>query len=147
MRIIASLLAAALVSCSLPVLAGPGERVFLLGESDAKSSFAWEIPMGQYEALPRWTPRDAGPALSVARAVEVGGAWISRRHPEVKRFEVETVSLMRAGCCAAGQERWFYHLKFQPVVEGQRVVGSRFIAVVLLDGKVVEPRSEKVPFR
>jgi len=102
----------------------------------------WEVPRKQYEALPRWTPADGAPPLAVNKALEIGSTWIKKRHPDVRQFDSSSLSFVRAGCCVSGDERWFYRIDFQPVVSGQRMYGGHFIAVVLMNGTVVEPRSE-----
>jgi hypothetical protein len=116
--------------------------VFLLGQGDMTTMHNWELPRKQYEALPRWSPTDGAPPLAVNKALEIGGTWIKKRHPDVKQFDALSLSFVRAGCCVSGDERWFYRMDFQPVVSGQRMYGGQFIAIVLMNGTVVEPRLE-----
>ena len=116
--------------------------VFLLGQGDMATMHNWEVPRKQYEALPTWSPADGSPPLAVNRALEIGSAWIKSRHPDIKQFDSLSLSFVRAGCCVSGDERWFYRIDFQPVVSGQRMYGGQFIAVVLMNGTVVEPRIE-----
>jgi TonB family protein len=72
--------------------------------------------------------------------------WLTEQNPEVKTFDVASVTLTR-GCCAFAQaERWFYQMYFDPVVAGRRLFGgTSFMAVVLLDGSIVEPRIDAAP--
>ncbi len=116
--------------------------VFLLGQGDMTTMHNWEVPRKQYEALSKWSPADGSPPLAVNKALEIGSAWIKKRHPDVKQFDSSSLSFVRAGCCVSGDERWFYRIDFQPVVSGQRMYGGQFIAVVLMNGTVVEPRPE-----
>lgn len=118
-------------------------QVFLLGEGDMATMHRWDVPRKQYEALPKWAPRSNAVPFSIADAVRTSEEWIKKRHPEVKKFDVSSVSLVRAGCCVPSDERWFYRVEFRPVVAGQRLHGGHFVAVVLLDGSLVEPKAEK----
>lgn len=148
MRLYSFALCGALAAIGMPAPAQSHKDVFLLGEGDASTLHRWEAPRGQYQALPRWTPASGEqPPLPIAKAVELGKVWIRKRYADVKHFEVTSVALMRAGCCVAADERWFYRLQFEPVVGGQRMFGGRFVAVVLLDGTVVDPKAEKTPSR
>jgi protein TonB len=72
--------------------------------------------------------------------------WLTEQNPEVKTFDVASVTLTR-GCCAFAQaERWLYQMYFDPVVAGRRLFGgTNFMAVVLLDGSIVEPRIDPAP--
>lgn len=125
----------------LPVLASAQPRgdVFLLGEGDGKTMNRWAVAKPTWDAQPRWSPV-AAPPLPMGKALELGEAWLRKRHPEVRQFAVASITLKPR---EAGEgERWFYRLEFQPVVGGQRLWGGQFVAVVLFDGTIVEPRAE-----
>jgi hypothetical protein len=139
---------AALALVVLPLLAGaqPRSGVLLLAEGDTQTMQNWEVSHQKWEAQPKWTPASADPPpLSIAKAVELGDVSLRKRHPDVKQFAISSVTLRPQS--SSGRDivdGWFYRLEFQPVVAGRRLWGGQFLAVVLFDGTVIEPRS--VPY-
>ena len=128
---------------SLPLLASaqPRNDVFLLGEGDSKAVYRWAVTKPKWNAQPAWSPA-AAPPLPMGKALEIGEAWLRKQHPDVKQFAVASITLKPREAAEGAGERWFYRLEFQPVVGGQRLWGGHFVAVVLFDGTVVEPRTE-----
>jgi hypothetical protein len=103
----------------------------------------WEITNQRFEAQPKWQPSNATLPLSIPKALELAEAWIKKKNPEVKTFAVSSIALAPMGCCSNSvQDRWYFRVEFNPVVGGQRLYGGQFIAAVLFDGSVVEPRIE-----
>ncbi len=129
---------------SVVVGAQPRTGVLLLAEGDAKTTLNWEVSRQKWEAQPKWTPASAGPPpLEIAKAAALGEAWLRKRHPDVKQFAISSIALRpQASFGSEVADGWFYRLEYQPVVAGQRLWGGRFVAVILFDGSVVEPRSE-----
>jgi hypothetical protein len=137
-------LAATVALLPLLAYAQPRGEVMLLAEGDTKTMQTWEVSRQRWGAQPTWTPSSSGsPPLPIAKAVELGEGWLRKRHADVKQFAVSSVALRPQS--SSGQDivdGWYYRLEFQPVVAGQRLWGGQFVAVVLFDGTVVEPRSE-----
>ena len=105
--------------------------------------YVYEISQDRADTLPRWDARPGSePPLSLGRARQAGEAWLTAQTPEVKTLELTSANLLRAN--SAGL--WHYRLTFDPVLSGRRLPGGRdFTAEVLLDGSIVEPRTESAP--
>lgn len=138
------LLVLAVTLLPLVAFAQPRGDVMLLSEGDTKTMQNWEVSRQKWAAQPKWSPASSGPPpLAIAKAVEIGEAWLRKRHADVKQFFVASVALrLQSSFGPDTSEGWFYRLEFQPIVAGQRLWGGQFVAVVLFDGSVVEPRSE-----
>ena len=130
----------------LPAVVGaqPQRNVFLLGEGRNNVMQNWEVPRDKWQTQPTWTPTSSSPPpLAIAKAVELGEAWLLKRHSDVKKLAVQQITLKsQAESSSGAAEGWFYRIQYQPVVAGQRLWGGEFVAVVLLDGTVVAPRAE-----
>jgi TonB family protein len=110
----------------------------------------FEISPGRAERLPRWDQRIAvEPPLSILDARKAAEAWLKTRAREVSTFDIGALSLLRtfprppqAGACGSSG-CWFYRFTFDPIVGDRRLAGGNdYVAVVLLDGSIVEPRVE-----
>ena len=118
--------------------------VTLFGQGDMDTMYNWAVPSEKLEAQPQWSPSAGPPPLSIAKAVEIAETWIKKQYPEVRQFAIASVALGRANAWSSSTaERWYYRIEFYPIVGGKRLFGGQFIAVVLFDGSVVEPRAEK----
>lgn len=119
-------------------LAGP---ILLTTQADADGTmYRWEISPARANSLAPWDPRTTAPPLSLDDAMRTGEAWLKGQNPEIKAFELSLVSLLHLRT----PDRWYYRLNFDPVVSGRRLIAAgAFVAVVLFDGSVVEPRVEK----
>ena len=137
---------AVLLLALAPAIAGAQHQrsVFLLGEGRDNVMQKWEVARAKWQSQPNWTPTSEAPLpLKIAKAVELGDAWLRKRHPDLKKLVASQVTLKSQGESGPDtREGWFYRIEYQPVVAGKRLWGGEFVAVVLLDGTVVDPRSE-----
>jgi hypothetical protein len=126
------------------VEAQPRGPVFLLGEGRDNVMQNWEVSRQQWSAQPKWTPTSGGPPpLPISRAIELGEAWLRKRHSDINKIAVGSITIRpQAGSSLGIEEGWFYRIEFQPVVAGKKLWGGELVAVVLFDGTVVEPRAE-----
>jgi hypothetical protein len=106
--------------------------------------YNWEVTTQRFEAQPKWLPTNPALPLTIPKAVDAAQTWIKKKNPEVKEFAVSSIAISPIGCCSSkSQDRWYYRIEFNPIVGGQPLFGGHFIAVVLFDGTLVEPRLEK----
>jgi protein TonB len=118
------------------------------GPDSARQVF--EITSDRAARLPRWdqsiTP---DPPLSASDARRAGERWLKVRNPHVKRFELVGLGLLQSfsgtvsAQCGGTTGCWHYHLSFAPIDGERQLPGGPYIAVVLLDGTIVEPRIER----
>jgi TonB family protein len=115
------------------------------------ATYVFEITPDRANRLPRWDQSTTpDPPLSASDARRTGERWLTVRNPHVTRFELVSSTLMRSvsGAVSAGcggtSGCWHYRLSFEPV-DGERPLpgGPDYIAIVLLDGTIVEPRIER----
>jgi TonB family protein len=106
--------------------------------------YTWEILQQRGNAQPTWDPATMPtPPVSIADATKVADAWLKQQAPELKTFVLTSLTLFRMQPYM-WPDRWYYRLEFDPIVAGRRLSGAgNFVAVVLLDGSVVEPRVDK----
>ena len=109
--------------------------------------YFYEISQERANALPQWDQRSMpDPPLSMSQARRAAESWLMSRIPEVKTFEVTTLyfgKVLPGPCSGRIVDCWYYRISFDPVVGGRRLnAASEFTAVVLLDGSIVEPRSD-----
>lgn len=115
----------------------------LFGQGDMETMYRWSVPRNRFVAQSPWTPAAGAPPLAISKAAEIAEAWIKAKNPEIKKFAVASIALTVGRTWGPeSKDRWYYRIEFQPVVGGQRLSGGMFIAVVLFDGTVVEPRRE-----
>ena len=115
----------------------PG-RSFMVGGPDGVD--VYELTDERLAGLPSWdqqTPPE--PPLSLGAAIVSARLWLAQRHPEYDRFDLMTMSINPLN------RSWIYQLRFYPVASEPRVRGGMLLAVVLLDGSVLEPRHEPRP--
>lgn len=138
------ILCAVLFAFSPAVLSQAGRNVTLFAQGAANGPMQnWEITPQQLEAQPKWQPSQSTLPLSIPKASEVAEVWIKKKNPEVNKFAIATIMLAPMGCCTnAVQDRWYFRIEFNPIIGGRQLHGGQFIAVVLFDGTVVEPRIE-----
>jgi hypothetical protein len=125
--------------------AAHGRDVLLLGEGDSTTMNNWEVSRQKWEVQPKWSPTsEQPPPLSIQKAVELAEAWMKKHKAGEKQFIVWTVSLMSQATWATDvRDGWFYRIEFYSGADS-RGMGrmGQFVAVVMLDGSVVEPRPE-----
>ena len=120
--------------------ARPGAVLISTSAVQDGTRYIYEISSEQANLVPRWDARAGSePPLTVRDARMAAETWLKGRAPEVKSLELTGVNLLRANPTGI----WHYRLTYDPVLGGKRLPGGRdFTAVVLLDGSIVEPRTE-----
>jgi len=132
-----------LILSAFPRFAQAQGNVVLFGQGDMKTMYQWEVSSQKFSTQPRWSPSSGAPPLTIEKAVEIATEWIKKKNPEIKNFALTSVAFSVGQAWEAQpSERWYYRIEFQPIVGGQRLYGGQFIAVVLFDGSIVEPRAE-----
>lgn len=99
----------------------------------------WEIPAARVNGLPRWNLEAAPPSLSVTQAAKIARTWLVQHHPQIDRFEMQSVTLSRV---RRGADVDFWHYQFFFFAPGAPGLPGAppFRVVVLPDGSIVEPR-------
>jgi len=109
------------------------------------ATYVWDITLERAAALPQWSLA-LGPPLSVQDAARIAGDWLAgRAAPAPPRLTLQAVTLMRGPSRSGTTETWFYLVNYingsPKPIPGDQVAR----AVILLDGTVVEPRTEQSP--
>ncbi len=129
----------------LPLSALAGDSVTLFSERGAKATYTWAVPMSRLQQTPAWTAASGTPPpLSIAQAVAIATRQLKAANPAFKRYDVLSISLVAASWTddqPAGH--WYYRIELVPDVNGNRLYRLQYVAVVLLDGALVEPQVEE----
>jgi TonB family protein len=100
----------------------------------------WELSADRAASLPRWDPLTQEPPISLSTALQTGVEWVRKRRPN------DTFELLSVGLARPAANTWMYLMRFSPAgQQGPRTIPAT--AIVLLDGSIVEPRTEDTPGR
>ena len=147
---IAAILLAGTIAVDARAALQPGSMLTLAVLPDRDGTrHVFEVGVDRVDRLPRWDQQlSPEPPLTASEARQTAERWLRERHPKVTRFELLALGLSRVfpppgpgplatlGC-------WHYRVSFEPFAGERRMAGgSEFVAVVLLDGSIVEPRLE-----
>ena len=110
--------------------------------SDDGTELEVSITREQAELVPSWDPEEKQVLpLSIDLAIGLARDSIRHRHPSVDEFRVSAIEMARLH--PAFQDRWYYMIKFRPVIDGRSLMGGLYASFVLMDGTVVEPQVRK----
>jgi hypothetical protein len=102
------------------------------------------ISKTEAERIPSWNPETGEPApLSLKLAIELARDSVRVRNPSLSEFQVQSVETSRLD--GRFEDKWYYVVKFRPVVEGRVLRGAGYVAMVLHDGTVKEPELSERP--
>jgi len=94
-------------------------------------------------ATPEWVfDGTTLPPLSLPDAYRIANRWIAQKYPKMDSFRMRSYSVDEGGNSGA-PNRWYYTLDFVGTMDGTEVYGGLFMAMVLMDGTIVEPREVK----
>jgi len=99
----------------------------------------WFVTRSQLNRVPGWDEKGE-PPLPVAKAVSLATAWVVSKGGGTNSF-VETIefrSLERGNPKGKYRSFWFYKIRFHDAFR----YGNSVTCIVLLDGSIVEPKSE-----
>jgi hypothetical protein len=121
------------------------KMIALVGEGRNNVMQNWEVTPEKWNAQVKWSPTSSNqPPFSIAKPIQVAENWLHKQHPDIKKLSLYQVTLRQPMQAFIDDDsRWFYKIEFQPIVAGRKLWGGDFTAVVLFDGTVVVPRSEK----
>lgn len=97
------------------------------------------ITQAEIERTQAWRPEDGEPPLSVSPAYRTVKAWGQQHYARYDDVSVRDISLRRYGCSLV-QERWYYVVELNPIIDGNELWAIGNWAAVLMDGTVVVPR-------
>ncbi len=111
--------------------------------------FHSSIPLGYYLAAtaeqlssaPTWSPDALLPPFSQQEALRAAHRQIGQANPDFDRFRLSMANLVRIPNQADYRDKWWYFLRFWGTSRIRR--GREFLAVVLMNGEVLEPNFTK----
>lgn len=93
--------------------------------------------------LPDWDPADKNECpLKISDAIEKCKKWLSLKHPKMDSFIPTKINLSSISHYKVNN-KWYYHIIFEPVLGKERMFGSQLNVVILTDGEIIEPISTK----
>ena len=134
MTFIAVVLAAAVIAPAT----SPHEIVIRTMSSSDGQRLQLAVTADQVATVHEWDPETGfDPPLGRELAIELARDSVRKRYPQFESFRVESIELARL---PMNSSRWFYVVKFAPFSDGQLFRSTGALAMVLLDGTVVEPQ-------
>jgi hypothetical protein len=109
-----------------------GESVTIWKHSSRQEDYRWVVPLELLKQTPSWNPSENEIPMSPRKAFRVAKAWIDQKHPG---SELLGIYLKSVGPTHERLKKYFFYcFEFQ--------VGEfdSMAVIVLLNGKVVEPR-------
>jgi hypothetical protein len=91
---------------------------------------------------PEWKENMSNPPLPLPKAVSLATVWMKKRNPKFDDFIVSGITIRRIGSSDL-RNRWDYLIDFNAIVDRRTVYGSTFVAIVLMDGTIIEPKITK----
>ncbi len=89
---------------------------------------------------PKWNPEAGEPPISISHAVSEVKRWAKSFYSRFDDIEVDRISLSENVCWEV-KGRWLYVISLTPIVDGNKLHGSSYMAAVLMDGTIIEPRT------
>lgn len=127
--------------CSLAAVASAAgdSRVHLEDRTDGSGVRKVVMPdRAIVERTPEWQPESGWPLLKLDAAVAAAVASLKSVHTKIDDFELTQATVHRVGDSSL-PNRWYLFLDFDPRIDGSRLFGGSYWAVVLLDGTVLLP--------
>jgi TonB family protein len=125
---------------SMAPSSGPPQNVVILSRTSADGvRTVWDVARERFDRQPSWRS-DAGtpPPLSVADALQAANDWVQKREPRTYPTLMQSASLQRLSGL-----QWYYRVEYALQSATPASASERVTVVVLLDGTVVEPRTER----
>jgi hypothetical protein len=101
-------------------------------------AYVSSIPSDVLEKTPAWSDKDENPPLSARKALGMTEEVVKRmiKTPDDWKVKLEGLTLCREG------SRWYWHAQFvwHPKAGGFSGVPPHLDVIVLMDGRVIEPR-------
>ena len=116
--------------------------LLLYSASGDGKSFEYAIPISRAATLPAWKAQAQVLPLSVNDAIAKARVWVRSKNPKFEAFVPNDVSIKRSASSEFG-DVWYYSIGFDGVVGGVRMYSWSLVAVVLMDGSIVEPKVGK----
>lgn len=132
-------IAAATFLAAAPPSTGPSDVMLRSIRSDGEE-LRVAVSAEQLAKVPAWDAEsDFDPPLARRLAIQLARDSVKKRYPQFEDFAVTSIEM-----AMITEERWYYFVKFVPKGGGERVHALGAIAVVLMDGTVVEPKRVEV---
>jgi len=125
---------------SMAPSSGPPQNVAILRRASADGvRTVWEVTRERFDRQPSWRS-DGGtpPPLSVADALQAANDWVQQHDARTTPTLMQSASLSRL----TGLQ-WYYRVEYAVQSATPSSASDRVTVVVLLDGTVVEPRTER----
>jgi hypothetical protein len=100
-------------------------RIFALDEQ-INSTNVWD--MGQ----------SGDPPLPLSKALRIAQSWAAKNYHGFDSVRIGRISLNERRC-GFSRGHWFYVFDFDPVKDGNLLLGTEHFVAVLMDGRVIPP--------
>jgi len=98
------------------------------------------VPGSKVEKAGSWSPKEMiSPPLATYKAYSLVQDWAVNNLPKFDGIEIRSVELVKYHCLAgfSKQEYWYYVVEFDPLLDGNKMYGSKNLVAVLMSGEVI----------
>ncbi|WP_299599717.1 hypothetical protein [uncultured Microbulbifer sp.] len=95
---------------------------------------------GDFEESLKWDINHGEPPLSISKAVGIVQAWSKNYYSKFDTVLVHSFN-MQEFTCWGRTGHWLYVFQLIPVIDGNRLFSSSYMAAVTMSGKVLEPQA------
>jgi hypothetical protein len=105
------------------------------------STHVFCIEAARADAMIRWRSTAEALPFSISQAELLARGHVARRYPQLDEVDVESIQLHRVVNRPEYSDLWYYLVMFVPPPFYRRDFGddAYFLAVLMMDGSVVEP--------
>ena len=115
-----------------------GDSPVLSTRKDDGTEIGLFLPESKMQSTSKWTPELGEPPLSPSEAYRIAIDWARLKYTRYDDVRVREISLTRYRCSNI-DDRWYYLMDLEPVIDGNSVWGPGNWVAVLMDGTVVAP--------
>ena len=116
-----------------------GDHPFSSTSKQDGSKIGLFATLEDFDGSKSWSIENGEPPLSISEAVVIVKAWAASFYT---RFDSVAVSSfrMQGDVCWKAKDQWVYVFDLAPIIDGNKLYGSAYMAAVTMSGKVIEPR-------
>ena len=102
------------------------------------------VPGSKVKKAGSWSPKEmVSPPLATYKAYSLVQDWAVNNLPKFDGIEIRSVELVKYHCLAGffKEEYWYYVVEYDPLLDGNKMYGSKNFVAVLMSGEVIGVKS------
>ncbi|ATC88749.1 MULTISPECIES: hypothetical protein [Pseudoalteromonas] len=98
------------------------------------------VPGSKVKKAGSWSPKEmVSPPLATYKAYSLVQDWAVSNLPKFDGIEIRSVELVKYHCLVgfSKEEYWYYIVEYDPLLDGNKMYGSKNFVAVLMSGEVI----------